>query len=103
MVTNVSERRIENSSAIVDDAGDLAGAVIVFRSDESNQERLSQQVALADRLTSLGTLVSGVAHEINNPLSVIVANATFVTEELEKNLSANPTMPEVIESMKDVQ
>lgn len=103
MLAHDAEVPIENSAAITDSVGDLSGAVIVFRRDESNQERLSQQVALADRLTSLGTLVSGVAHEINNPLSVIVANATFVVEELEKRTSTQKDLREVLESMQDVQ
>lgn len=104
LITQQSERPIEKSTAIIDDAGDLSGAVIVFRSEEGDRERLSHQVAMADRLTSLGTLVSGVAHEINNPLGVIVANATFVTDELEKNgITSEASLKEMVESMKDIQ
>ncbi len=60
-------------------------------------------VALAERLTSLGSLVSGVAHEINNPLSVIVANATFAVEELEKIRKGDPLFDEIMDSIKDIQ
>ncbi|MEZ4846328.1 MAG: ATP-binding protein, partial [Bdellovibrionota bacterium] len=59
---------------------------------------------LADRLTSLGTLVSGVAHEINNPLSVVVANATFVADEFEKNIPVDPDVKkDMLDSVKDIQ
>ena len=40
------------------------------------------QLELADRLASLGTMAAGVAHEINNPLSALVANAEYVLERL---------------------
>ncbi len=38
----------------------------------------------ADRMALLGTLVATVAHEVANPLSVIVTNANLVTEVLAK-------------------
>ncbi|MBI3184187.1 MAG: response regulator [Myxococcales bacterium] len=41
------------------------------------------QLMLADRLASVGTLAAGVAHEINNPLSYVIANLAFVGEELD--------------------
>ncbi|HTA19573.1 MAG TPA: ATP-binding protein, partial [Polyangia bacterium] len=41
-------------------------------------------VVQSDRLASLGTLAAGVAHEINNPLTYVVTNLSFVTERLAK-------------------
>ena len=35
-----------------------------------------------ERLASLGTLAAGVAHEINNPLSYVLGNLSFVKESL---------------------
>lgn len=48
----------------------LLGAVLVLN-DYSAIERLQRQVRQADRLASIGTLASGMAHEIKNPLTAL--------------------------------
>lgn len=40
------------------------------------------RMLLQDRMTSIGTVAAGVAHEINNPLSYIIGNLTFLEEEV---------------------
>ncbi|HEY5374557.1 MAG TPA: response regulator [Polyangiaceae bacterium] len=72
---------IEDSAAPVIDAGEVLGAVMVFR-DVTEHKRLQKQLELADRLASLGTMAAGVAHEVNNPLSAVIANAQFVEERM---------------------
>ncbi|MDP9000190.1 MAG: response regulator [Myxococcota bacterium] len=53
----------------------------------ANEHReLQSRLAQTDRLTSLGTLAAGVAHEINNPLAYVLLNLGYVTEELPKLL-----------------
>jgi signal transduction histidine kinase len=41
-----------------------------------------QRLAAADRMAALGTLASGIAHEINNPLTYVMANLQTLAERL---------------------
>ena len=64
-------------------ASHLRGAVMVFR-DVGEKKRMQQQLELADRLASLGTMAAGTAHELNNPLTVVITNSGFIADELQQ-------------------
>jgi PAS domain S-box-containing protein len=67
------------ASPIIDAREHLLGAVLVVR-DVGEQRRLHQRIAMTDRLSSLGTLTSGIAHEINNPLTAVIGNAAYLAD-----------------------
>jgi signal transduction histidine kinase len=52
----------------------------------SEHRDLEVRLAQTDRLTSMGTLAAGAAHEINNPLAYVLLNLGYVTEEMQKLL-----------------
>ena len=53
-------------------------------SDITEQKQLQDQLIQAEKLSSLGTLVSGMAHEINNPMYGILAMAEIILEETDR-------------------
>jgi two-component system NtrC family sensor kinase len=55
---------------LIDEEGSLY-AIVHYLKDVTAQKRLEQQLIRSDKLASLGTLVAGIAHEINNPLGII--------------------------------
>lgn len=77
---------ISDSAAPVLDGDELLGAVMVFK-DITRQKLLQRQLEAADRLASLGTMAAGIAHEVNNPLSALFLNATFVHDETARLLN----------------
>nr|WP_255662680.1 ATP-binding protein [Myxococcus sp. RHSTA-1-4] len=66
--------------------GGRVASVSVAR-DVTEARRMEERLRLADRMSGVGTLAAGVAHEINNPLSYVIGNQQFVLERLEPLLA----------------
>ncbi len=65
-----------------DAKGELRGAVIVIE-DVTSRVALERQMRQAEKLSAMGTLSAGVAHEINNPLGVITSRVEVALMEAE--------------------
>jgi len=68
------------SYPIFDEKGNLLSA-IEYTKDVTEQQRLQDQLIQSEKLAGIGILASGVAHEINNPLSGIIGMAEIALEE----------------------
>jgi two-component system NtrC family sensor kinase len=58
------------------------GKVVVHYRDITEIQNLQDRLAQADKLTALGKLAGGVAHEINSPLAGILAFTQMVIKEM---------------------
>ncbi|MBU2862861.1 ATP-binding protein [Reinekea marina] len=62
----------------------------VIRIDDVTEKfRMEEIMIHSDKVMSLGGMASGMAHEINNPLSAIVQNAQNIARRIDPNLEAN--------------
>ena len=64
LVVNVS------ITPLVGKAGERIGRLLLF-DDVTQRDRMEEQMSQTEKLTSLGLLAAGVAHEVNTPLAVI--------------------------------
>jgi two-component system NtrC family sensor kinase len=62
---------------LTDGSGGLAGRVFLG-TDVTDLRRAEKSLAQAERLSSLGEVVAGVAHELNNPLSAVLGYAQLL-------------------------
>jgi two-component system NtrC family sensor kinase len=53
------------------------------RALQAEDERLRQQLISSTRMAAVGALAAGVAHEVNNPLTVILGPAEMLLQDLE--------------------
>jgi C4-dicarboxylate-specific signal transduction histidine kinase len=67
---------------VVQALGDAVGAVLDLVALEAEAARAREVAAQRDRLATIGQLVAGVAHEINNPLAFLKSNLHSLKAEL---------------------
>ena len=65
---------------------DLSAAHAARAEIERQREALHQ----SEKLAAIGSLLAGVAHELNNPLSIVLGQATLLREEVEMGHSLRP-------------
>lgn len=70
-----------SGSPMYDARGALLGLVLVAK-DLRERKAMEEHMRRSDKLSALGRLAGGVAHEINNPLSVILGFAQHLVGDL---------------------
>lgn len=69
----------DGEEVIVSCARDLTQQLAI----EAELSRQREQVFQSEKMSALGGLLAGVAHELNNPLSVVVGHAMMLGDEVE--------------------
>jgi len=72
-----------NFMPVKTDTGEV-GTILCIARDITETKNLQRQLVNAEKLASLGTLAAGVAHEINNPIGVILGFCELLLRRAEK-------------------
>ncbi len=62
------------------EGGRVVGSICIVR-DVTDEVRITEQLVQQEKLAAVGELVSGVAHELNNPLASVMAFAQLLLTE----------------------
>src|SRR5690606_20739214 len=55
-------------------------AVVVLFDDRTDERRLQDQLVQSEKMSAVGQLIAGIAHDLNNPLASVVGFADFLGE-----------------------
>jgi len=80
-----------------------ASAQAASRRAMADAERLASGLELSERLAALGLMASGIAHEINNPLTYVVGNLELVSRILAGLPGPSPELAEALECAGEAQ
>jgi two-component system NtrC family sensor kinase len=61
----------------------LAGerpATVLLLDDQTERHRLQDQLLQSEKMSAIGQLIAGIAHDLNNPLASVVGFADFLSE-----------------------
>ena len=67
-------------------------AVCLIGRDVTERRKLDHQVMEMERLAVLGKLAAGVAHEINNPIGIVMANAELALDDCPEDSPLRPLL-----------
>jgi PAS domain S-box-containing protein len=68
-----------SAARFVDEEGP---AILVMLRDISERKRLQEQLRKTERIAELGTVASGMAHEIGTPMNVILGRAEYLMDRV---------------------
>lgn len=71
-------------SLVYSNKGEIIGSIAIIK-DVTEKTELEQKIYNTEKLASIGTLAAGVAHEINNPLSIIFGFIDLLSEKFQPN------------------
>jgi two-component system NtrC family sensor kinase len=66
-------------TAVPINSNDRSAVVLLF-DDQTERRRLQDQLIQSEKMSAIGQLIAGIAHDLNNPLASVLGFADFLTE-----------------------
>ncbi len=84
---------VEINCSFIHDNGRQPIDILIIARDISERKQMEEQLIMTDRLATIGELTSGIAHELNNPLTGIIGLSELLMDE---------DIPEAIKDQLDI-
>jgi PAS domain S-box-containing protein len=85
-----------NLSPMRDDRGEVS-SVVVLMTDITDTSMIQAKLMHTEKMAAVGQLVSGVAHEVNNPLTAIMGFSDLLMENPDVPISARKDLQVILE------
>jgi len=77
--------------------------VMLFVRDITEKKKMEAQLLQAEKLTLMGRLAAGIAHEIRNPLAAVTLNLQYLVGKLGTDPELRQTMDDMLESARRIE
>jgi PAS domain S-box-containing protein len=77
--------------------------ILVYLRDITEQQKMRQQLMQAEKMTLMGRLAAGIAHEIRNPLSAIALNLQYLVTKIEQYPELQEPLQDALEGTKRIE
>jgi PAS domain S-box-containing protein len=77
--------------------------VLLFARDVTEQKKMREMLAQAEKMTLMGTLASGIAHEIRNPLAAVALNLQYLEQKLEGGSAMHGSVLSALEGARRIE
>jgi len=84
-------------TCLLDNKSEKIGYIFIAR-DMTERKKLEMELVQSEKLAAIGQLASGVAHEINNPLLVIIGRLEMLSAE---DININPEVKRTVEIVRN--
>ena len=77
--------------------------ILVYIRDITEQRQMRQQLMQAEKMTLMGRLAAGIAHEIRNPLSAIALNLQYLITKADRYPELREPLEDALEGTKRIE
>lgn len=70
---------------------------------DSEKEMMNKQIVETGKLATIGELAAGIAHEINNPVAIMVEEAGWIQDLLDEGIEKNDNLMEFQRALKQIE
>ena len=77
--------------------------ILLYIRDITEQKKMREQLMQAEKMTLMGHLAAGIAHEIRNPLAAISLNLQFLMQKCEPTCQSLESLKDALEGARRVE